>query len=42
MGLLRDFHKKFGGPRWIYIFYAIGYLFLFTLATLILTGRIEV
>ena len=41
MGIMRDLHQRYGAPRWVYIYYAIGYVFIFTVATLILNGVIK-
>ena len=41
MGIIRDLHQRYGAPRWVYIYYAIGYVFIFTVATLILNGVIK-
>ena len=41
MGIMRDLHQRYGAPRWVYIYYAIGYVFIFTVATLVLNGVIK-
>ena len=41
MGIIRDLHQRYGAPRWVYIYYALGYVFIFSVATLILNGVIK-
>ena len=34
---LKDIQNKYGAPRWMYIYYAIMYVFIFTVAMVIST-----
>ena len=42
MGKIKELQTKLGAPTWIFIYYGVGYAFIFTIATLINMGVIMV